>query len=383
MISIIVWGDTMINKDKPIALLVSIAVLSSFSLCGCNNKDNKPDSSISSTENSQIDDNSNSQEQQVIDYGDAESFEAALNAGENLEGKIVRFEALELHPESELGYNVWAGEHLNFISSRHPNIKAKDIVTVKATVIESKQGSWFIYYEKVDNAIENESTVTYDATESTTVQVTTVAAETTTVANETEVAETTNAPESSNTESTYEHNEFYDIVETSNFTNSRGRTSVIHKILAKKDAAITGTIIASDANGNVIGKSSDDIYLTEGQYNYFHYKFDNDISGATLQTNMISQNDSHSKDPRNGVEMLQYNQVDNDLFITVKQLVDSLGEFSRYKVLLYSGDQVVFAEDGFLSIYAENLNGKDSTDVIEVNVRRVDPFDRVEFFYEP
>ncbi|MCR4937833.1 MAG: hypothetical protein K5987_06740, partial [Lachnospiraceae bacterium] len=47
-----------------------------------------------------------------IDYGDAESFEAALNAGENLEGKIVRFNALELHPKSAVGYNVWAGEHL-------------------------------------------------------------------------------------------------------------------------------------------------------------------------------------------------------------------------------------------------------------------------------
>ena len=28
--------------------------------------------------------------QPIIDYGDAESFEAALNAGENLEGKIVQ-----------------------------------------------------------------------------------------------------------------------------------------------------------------------------------------------------------------------------------------------------------------------------------------------------
>ena len=94
-----------------------------------------------------------------IDYADAESFEAALNAGENLEGKIVQFEALELHPQSAYGYNVWAGEHLNFISSRNPDIKAGEMVIVKANVIESSLGSWFITYEKVDDAIIGEDTI--------------------------------------------------------------------------------------------------------------------------------------------------------------------------------------------------------------------------------
>lgn len=95
----------------------------------------------------------------VIDYGDAESFEAALNAGENLEGKIVQFVAKELHPDSAFGYNVWAGEHLNFISSRNPDIKEGNTAVVRATTIESTLGSWIISYEKVENAIIGANTV--------------------------------------------------------------------------------------------------------------------------------------------------------------------------------------------------------------------------------
>ncbi len=94
-----------------------------------------------------------------IDYADAEAFEAALNAGENLEGKVVQFTAQELHPDSISGYNVWAGEHLNFISSRNPDIKAGDTVVVRVTTIESVFGSWLINYEKVDNSQITDSTI--------------------------------------------------------------------------------------------------------------------------------------------------------------------------------------------------------------------------------
>lgn len=96
---------------------------------------------------------------EVIDYADAEAFEAALNNGENLEGKIVQFEAKELHPNSSLGYNIWAGEHLNFVSSRNPNVKEGDTIVVKATTIESTLGSWVIHYEKIDNAMIGDNTI--------------------------------------------------------------------------------------------------------------------------------------------------------------------------------------------------------------------------------
>lgn len=97
--------------------------------------------------------------QLVIDYGDAESFEAALNRGENLEGKIVQFEALELHPESAFGYNVFAGEHLNFVSDGDPGIKVGDTVVGKVLMVASFVGSWIIAYEFADSAVVSDATI--------------------------------------------------------------------------------------------------------------------------------------------------------------------------------------------------------------------------------
>ena len=103
--------------------------------------------------------NSKGNSTNMIDYGDAESFEAALRAGENLEGKIVRFKVIEFHPDSEWGYNLWAGEHLNFVSTRNPDVKEGDEVVVKAKIIENILGSWKISYEKITNAIVDENTI--------------------------------------------------------------------------------------------------------------------------------------------------------------------------------------------------------------------------------
>lgn len=99
-----------------------------------------------------------------IDFADAESFEAALNAGENLEGKVVQFTAGEFHPDSAFGYDVWAGEHLNFISSSHPDIAQGDMVVVKAKKIENVLGSWMITYDKVKNGKISKNTRSTSAT---------------------------------------------------------------------------------------------------------------------------------------------------------------------------------------------------------------------------
>ena len=83
------------------------------------------------------------------DYEYAEDFEAALNAGEDLIGKIVSFTVREVNPNSAFGYSIYAGEHLNFCSSKNPHVKAGDTITVKATSINSLFGSWIIYYTKI------------------------------------------------------------------------------------------------------------------------------------------------------------------------------------------------------------------------------------------
>lgn len=61
----------------------------------------------------------------TIDYADAESFEAALNSGENLEGKVVQFVADEVHPRSARGYNIWAGGTFEFCLSKKSGCKTR------------------------------------------------------------------------------------------------------------------------------------------------------------------------------------------------------------------------------------------------------------------
>jgi len=87
----------------------------------------------------------------VVNFENAESFEAALNNGDDLNGKTVTFTVQELHPNSIYGYNIWAGEHLNFISKSNPNINEGETVSVRATKIKKNiLGSWIIKYELLD-----------------------------------------------------------------------------------------------------------------------------------------------------------------------------------------------------------------------------------------
>lgn len=83
------------------------------------------------------------------DFANAESFEAALNAGDNLVGKTVKFECKDFKPDSAFGYNLISGEHLNFCSPTNPNVSVGDTVIVKVTEVVSMLGSWIIAYEHV------------------------------------------------------------------------------------------------------------------------------------------------------------------------------------------------------------------------------------------
>jgi hypothetical protein len=97
-----------------------------------------------------------------IDYGDAESLEAALNDGDDCVGKIVKFKVTEVKPNSFFGYNLWAGEHLNFVSSSNPGVKKGGTITVKITKVDSTLGSWMIRYKRVNNASEGKNTIKSD-----------------------------------------------------------------------------------------------------------------------------------------------------------------------------------------------------------------------------
>ena len=322
---------------------------------------------------------------QVIDYGDAEAFEAALNAGENLEGKIVQFEAVEIHPDSKLGYNVCAGNLL---------------------------GSWIINYEKVDNAVIGETTITSEknnknnetesaeqnqsgsenkdisASEKSPAEkedknessIASEAAEETT--EETTESSAAEEPSEATAENTYEHNVFYDIVEAVSYKDSIGYTHLIHKVLAKKNVSVSATIIAYGADNSVIGKASDDITLTEGKNNFFHYTFESDISNAKFNVNATPKEDSFLSGERNAVELTDYNRSGDSLYLTFQQTGDNLSAFAKFKILFYKEDQIVDTEYSFFSTSTQNLNGKGSTDVAEVWVWGKD-FDRIEYIFEP
>ena len=85
----------------------------------------------------------------VVDYPEVADFEAALNNGDDLTGKTVTFTADKLVPDGAMGYTIWAGEHLNFVSTENPGIKEGDTVTVEIVEVASALGSFFLTYEVV------------------------------------------------------------------------------------------------------------------------------------------------------------------------------------------------------------------------------------------
>lgn len=86
----------------------------------------------------------------AVDFKDAAEFEAALNNGEKVEGKTVQFSVIEYKPNSAMGINCWAGEHLNFISENEVSVENGDIVVGRVTKEASNVfGSWKIPYELI------------------------------------------------------------------------------------------------------------------------------------------------------------------------------------------------------------------------------------------
>lgn len=224
------------------------------------------------------------------------------------------------------------------------------------------------------------TTAAFTTTKPHTTARTTTRPRTTTTAKTTTTVTTTVQPTTEN-DQTYEHNRYYDIVETDAYQNILGHVVVIQKVLAKQDVSVNGTIIAYAQDGSVLGKSSDTITLTAGQYNYYRYTFDADLADAAFVRSAKLTTD-YMTGARNAVELVQYNVSGNYLYLTLRQLDDDLGTFAKYKILFYKDNQLVDNEIGYLSVYAGNLNGKDSTDVIEIPVWGKN-FDRIEVMFEP
>lgn len=122
--------------------LLACLLIASLAACGGTETTDQ-----ASSEPSAVTESAESPAEQA-DYPDAESFESAVNNGEKVTGKTVRFVVLEYAPNSKVGVNCQAGEHLNFISANALDVSAGYIVTGKVTEEPTNLlGSWLIPYE--------------------------------------------------------------------------------------------------------------------------------------------------------------------------------------------------------------------------------------------
>ncbi|MBQ9278074.1 MAG: hypothetical protein IJ224_05515 [Lachnospiraceae bacterium] len=99
------------------------------------NESNKNDNTAENTEISE----------QNSEYSCAEDFESALNNGIDGTGAIVTFTVVNVAPDSLFGYDLWAGEHLNFIIKDNIGAEVGDTMTVEVEKVETALGSWIIY----------------------------------------------------------------------------------------------------------------------------------------------------------------------------------------------------------------------------------------------
>ena len=83
----------------------------------------------------------------VPDYQNAETFESALEKGEDASQKIVSFTIEKIIPNSFFGYNLIAGKHLNFVSAKNPQVQVGDKLIVRIIEVTTVVGSWIINYE--------------------------------------------------------------------------------------------------------------------------------------------------------------------------------------------------------------------------------------------
>ncbi|MBR5524103.1 MAG: zinc ribbon domain-containing protein [Clostridia bacterium] len=101
------------------------------------------------------------------DYSNAESFENALNNGNQVANCIVRFEVKGYKSDSAFGYNCWAGEHLNFISEEALSVHSGSVVIGRITEEPARfLGSWIVFYEvwQVDEKVIVNTSVTTKTT---------------------------------------------------------------------------------------------------------------------------------------------------------------------------------------------------------------------------
>ena len=154
------YKNLSLSQKKPIFIASSIIILSFFSIVIYNKVVNGVVNYSKSIKNNEevkfrkIDNKTTNDNKKVetndysLDFKTAEQFESALNNGEKVKGKLVQFKINEYNPDSALGINCWAGEHLNFISEKELDVeKGFSIIGKVTSEPDNFFHSWIIKYE--------------------------------------------------------------------------------------------------------------------------------------------------------------------------------------------------------------------------------------------
>ncbi len=302
-----------------------------------------------------------------VDYFGAENFEKDLNAGKNLKGKTVMFEAVDVRPDSTLGYDIWAGEHLNFITSNKEmsKVKAGDIVVATVESVDTwgygDYLSWIIYMDmfaapgKTDNSSDYDDydwSWLYD--------------------------DPTPVPTEEPANYTYESNQYFDVIDT--YTYKSGRyTYIIHKILGKADNTdVDLTMFFYDKNDDVIDKCTPDVTVNNGYYNFITYwTEEKDFDHYTISYTGRKGWRDGDPDP---VKMVKYTKKGKKAMITFEQ-TGQIGSFAEFKLLFFKDGKLVDHDSSYFNVYVKQLTGVGSIDVAEVSVS--EDFDTIEYYYGP
>lgn len=146
-------------RKRIFSLILTLVISLSFIGCSDTTSTSNPVDKEIETENTKENgkESQGSQEDQkgyVIDFEDVESFEEALNNGEDLTGKVVKFVVSDYRPINILGINCTGGEHLNFILEEEADIADGDtligIVYETAERVAIKKESWKIPFRVYD-----------------------------------------------------------------------------------------------------------------------------------------------------------------------------------------------------------------------------------------
>lgn len=143
-------GELIMGGKIKLVIVWLILIACLFLLTGC------------SIESDNIQNNTiieNASNESTIDYINEETFEQYLNSEIDTKGKNVKFVVKDYKPNSALGCNSQAGEHLNFISKTDLQLKNNDEVIGKIISTKKFLGTWIIDYEviKINPAVEANS----------------------------------------------------------------------------------------------------------------------------------------------------------------------------------------------------------------------------------